>query len=87
MGRIWESVVATVTGGLILWSVTSKPSQPVPTAERMAFTLSPSPATPPIATPYDPALATPTICEAPAPAPAVQPIATPYSPLPYSPAL
>ena len=67
VGRIWESVIASVTGGLILWSVTSSSSQPVPTAQRMAFTL--SPATQPIATPYNSALAEPTISELPHPRP------------------
>ena len=40
--RIWESVIATVVGGLILWSVTSSMSQPTPTTERTAVAVAPA---------------------------------------------
>ena len=41
MRRIWESVIASVTGGLILWSVTSSMSQPAHTTERTAMVAAP----------------------------------------------
>ena len=65
MRRIWEGVIATVLGGLILWSVTSSMSRPAPTTERMAVTA--APATEPTATPNGPLLATSARSEAPAP--------------------
>ena len=66
MRRIWESVIATVMGGLILWSVTSSKSQPAPAAEGMTVAI--APAVQPAAAPNGPSLAAPTTIENLAPA-------------------
>jgi hypothetical protein len=63
--RIWESVIATVMGGLILWSVTSSKPQPAPATEGMTVAL--APAVQHAATPNVPALAASTTIENPAP--------------------
>lgn len=65
MRRIWESVIASVTGGLILWSVTSSVSRPAPTTERM--TVAAAPTIQPTVVPSGSAIAAPTMSEAPAP--------------------
>ena len=49
MRRIWESVIATVMGGLIVWSLTGSMSRPAPATERMAATA--VPIVPPTAAP------------------------------------
>jgi hypothetical protein len=58
--RIVESAIATVLGGLILWSMTSSMSQPSPATERMAVAA--APAVQPVA---EPARFAPPPCEAP----------------------
>ena len=40
--RILEGVIATVTGGLILWSVTSSMSQPAPVVQATAAAIAPA---------------------------------------------
>ena len=65
MRRIWESVIATVTGGLILWSMTSSLSQPDAANGRTPVTV--VPVVQPTATPPNPSLLTSTIVEAPPP--------------------
>jgi hypothetical protein len=63
MGRIWESVIATVIGGLIVWSVTGSMPKPQPgTNEKMAVAA--MPAAPTARMPNSPP-ALPTIVEAP----------------------
>jgi hypothetical protein len=62
--RIWESVIASVLGGFILWSVTSSMSRPAPTAEGMAVTV--VPVIQPTTVSNDP-FAMPAISETPAP--------------------
>ena len=44
--RIWEGIIATVAGGLILWFVTSLMSQPVRTTERTDLAVAPAAASP-----------------------------------------
>jgi hypothetical protein len=68
MGRIWESVIATVVGGLIVWSVTgtmSPPSPPLLTTERTAVAAVPASA--PTLASNGPAIAAPRAIESPAP--------------------
>jgi hypothetical protein len=40
--RIWEGIIATLVGGLILWFVTSSISQPARTTERMEIAVAPA---------------------------------------------
>ena len=63
--RIWEGVVATVVGGLILWSVTSSMSRSAPSTERMEIAVAPSLQPPPA--PNGLAVATSTTREDPPP--------------------
>jgi hypothetical protein len=65
MRRIWESVIATVMGGLILWSMTSSLSHPASTNGKTPLTA--IPVLQPTATPSSPSLLTSTIVEAPPP--------------------
>jgi hypothetical protein len=63
--RIWESVIATVLGGLIVWSVTSSTSRPTPPAEGMTVTV--ASAVQPTATPDNLPVAASTTDKDPAP--------------------
>jgi hypothetical protein len=65
MRRIWESVIASVTGGLILWSMTSSLSQPAAATGKLSATA--VPLVQPTATPPTPSLLASTIVEAPPP--------------------
>jgi hypothetical protein len=68
MRRILEGTVTTLTGGLILWSVTGSMSRPAPTTDRREVTV--GSAVEPTAIPNgpnSPSVATSTVSEAPAP--------------------
>jgi hypothetical protein len=85
--RIWESVFATVLGGLIVGSMTSSMSRPAPVAEQAAVTAAPvvPPMVAPVAPPLpgeSPALAMPATSDAPQPRTSANPPARISMPAP-----